>query len=143
MAVASRKEVFNVDINKVYDVLLDYEKYSEFMTGVDKVEVLEFNEESSRVEYNINVVKKLKYILSLKQQRPTKISWSFESGDLFKKNEGAWELEDLGDGKTQVNYTVEIEAKGFIPGAGKIAQKLTETQLPGLMKSIEQRAKAL
>ena len=143
MAHATRSEVFDVDINNIYEVLLDYEKYPEFMTGVDKVTILDSSESESRVEYQINVIKKLNYILKLEQSRPTQISWSFESGDLFKVNSGSWNLKDLGDGKTEVVYNVEVEAKGFFPGSGKIAQKLTETQLPGLMESIRERAKSL
>ena len=113
------------------------------MTGVDKVTTLESSETSAKVEYEINVIKKLRYTLNLKQTKPTEISWSFNSGDLFKVNEGAWKLKDLGDGKTEVEYSVDIDIKGFIPGSGKIAEKLTETQLPGLMKSVCDRAKAL
>ena len=101
MTQATRTETFDVDINKIYQVLCDYESYSEYMTGVDKVSVLEkLSDSEFLVEYQINVIKK-------------------------------------------VTYNVEIQAKGFIPGSGKIAQKLTETQLPGLMSSIKERAKAL
>ena len=62
MAHATRSEVFDVDINNIYEVLLDYEKYPEFMTGVDKVTILDSSETESRVEYQINVIKKLNYI---------------------------------------------------------------------------------
>ncbi len=143
MAKANRTEVFDAPIENVYAVLLDYESYPDFMTGVDKVTTLESSETSAKVEYEINVIKKLRYTLNLKQTKPTEISWSFNSGDLFKVNEGAWKLKDLGDGKTEVEYSVDIDIKGFIPGSGKIAEKLTETQLPGLMKSVCDRAKAL
>lgn len=144
MTQATRTETFDVDINKIYQVLCDYESYSEYMTGVDKVSVLEkLSDSEFLVEYQINVIKKLKYVLKLVQTEPTQVKWTFDSGDLFKVNQGSWDLKDLGDGKTEVTYNVEIQAKGFIPGSGKIAQKLTETQLPGLMSSIKERAKAL
>ena len=144
MTQATRSETFDVDINKVFQVLCDYQSYSEYMTGVDKVSVLEeLSASEFLVEYQINVIKKLKYVLRLVQTEPTQVKWSFESGDLFKVNNGSWDLKDLGDGKTEVTYNVEIQTKGFIPGSGKIAQKLTETQLPGLMSSIQERAKAL
>jgi uncharacterized membrane protein len=40
--------------------------------------------------------------------RPTRISWAQEDGDL-KSVEGSWELEDLGDGRTGVTYSLEVD----------------------------------
>ncbi len=39
---------------------------------------------------------------------PTRISWTQEEGDL-KSVEGSWELEDLGDGRTGVTYSLEVD----------------------------------
>jgi ribosome-associated toxin RatA of RatAB toxin-antitoxin module len=41
-------------------------------------------------------------------QQPTRISWAQEEGDL-KSVEGSWELEDLGDGRTRVTYSLEVD----------------------------------
>lgn len=143
MAKASRTEVFDVEISKIYDVIVDYEKYPEFVVGVNEVEVIDQTETSAKVTYSIDMIKKLTYTLDLVQEKPNKVSWSFNSGDLFKVNSGAWELKDLGDGTTEVTYSLELEIKGFIPGAKMIVNKLTETSLPSMMKSYKERAKAL
>lgn len=37
---------------------------------------------------------------------PTRLSWSQEKGDL-KSVDGSWELEDLGEGRTQATYTLD------------------------------------
>ncbi len=39
---------------------------------------------------------------------PARISWIQEDGDL-KSVEGNWELEDLGDGRTGVTYSLEVD----------------------------------
>lgn len=143
MAQAKRSEIFDIDINKFYEVLVDYKNYPEFVTGVNEIEILEFSETSARVKYSIDMIKKLTYTLKMTHVKPNKVAWAFESGDLFKINQGSWELKDLGNGKTQVDYSIELDIKGFIPGSGMIVNKLTETSLPSMMKSYFQRAKSL
>jgi ribosome-associated toxin RatA of RatAB toxin-antitoxin module len=104
------------------------------------VDVLAKSETESRVEFGLNMIKKFKYILVLKQTNPTEVSWSFESGDIFKKNEGHWKLKDLGDGRTDVTYSLEVEIKGFAPKS--LVSSLTEKNLPAMLKSYESRCKS-
>lgn len=40
MANATRTEVVDVDINKLYDVIVDYAKYPEFVDGVSSTKVI-------------------------------------------------------------------------------------------------------
>ncbi|MFG1494423.1 type II toxin-antitoxin system RatA family toxin [Halobacteriovorax sp. GFR7] len=143
MAKASRTEVFDIDINKLYDVIVDFESYPEFVLGVNDIKVHDMTDESGVVEYSIDMIKKLNYHLDMKMSRPSKVAWTFKKGDLFKINDGGWDLKDLGDGKTEVTYSLEIEVKGFIPGSKMIVNKLTETSLPSMMKSFYERAKGL
>ena len=140
MANATRTEIFDVEINKLYDVIIDYNSYPDFVDGVSATKVLEQDESSARVEYSLNLIKKFKYILNLKQERPTHVSWTFESGDIFKANTGSWELKDLGDGKTAVTYNLDVNIKGFVPKA--IVNKLTTSSLPTMMQSYHDRAKS-
>ncbi len=140
MAKASRTEVFNGPIEKLYNVIADFESYPEFVLGVNDIKVHDMSETSGVVEYTIDMIKKLNYKLDMKLSRPTNVEWTFKSGDLFKTNSGGWQLKDLGDGKTEVTYSLEIEVKGFIPGSKMIVNKLTETSLPSMMKSFFDRA---
>lgn len=140
MASASRTEVVDVDINKLYDVLVDYEKYPEFVDGVSAIKVLAKDDKTAKVEYNLNMIKSFKYIINLKQERPNRLSWTLDSGDLFKKNDGEWKLKDLGNGKTEVTYTLDLDFKMFAPSS--ILSALTEKNLPVMMGSFFKRAKA-
>lgn len=140
MASASRTEVVDVDINKLYDVLVDYEKYPEFVDGVSAIKVLSKDDKSAKVEYSLNMIKSFKYTINLKQERPNRLSWTLDSGDLFKKNDGEWKLKDLGNGKTEVTYSLDLDFKMFAPSS--ILSALTEKNLPSMMSSFFKRAKA-
>ena len=140
MATATRTEIVDVDINKLYDVIVDYAKYPEFVDGVSSTKVLSQDEKSAKVEYSVNMIKSFKYTLATKQSRPTHVSWTLDSGDLFKKNEGEWKLKDLGNGKTEVTYTLEVDFKMFAPNS--ILTALTSKNLPLMMESFFKRAKS-
>jgi len=140
MATATRTETVDVDINKLYDVITDYARYPEFVDGVSSIKVLSQNEKEAKVEYAVNMIKSFKYVISTSQTRPTKVSWVLESGDLFKKNDGSWTLKDLGNGKTEVTYSLEVDFKMFAPNA--ILTALTEKNLPVMMQSFFKRAKS-
>jgi ribosome-associated toxin RatA of RatAB toxin-antitoxin module len=140
MANASRTEVVDVEIHKLYDVLIDYGKYPDFVDGVSGIKVLSQNDTSAKVEYSIDMIKSFKYIIAIKQEKPTRISWTFESGDLFKKNDGEWKLKDLGNGKTEVTYSLDLDFKMFAPSS--ILSALTNKNLPIMMESFFKRAKS-
>ena len=139
MASVEKTIVFDVPIDAIYETLIAYEQYPEFVDGVDEIKVLESNEEGARVEYSLNVIKKLNYILTLSHEKPHRLSWELESGDIFKKNSGSWELKDLGDGTTEVKYNLDVDVKLFVPKM--IAKKLVEGNLPRMLKAYEEQAK--
>jgi len=141
MAQASRTEIVDVDINKLYNVIADFAKYPEFVDGVSAIKVLSQNETEAKVEYSLNVIKTFKYIINTKMERPTRVSWVLDSGDIFKKNDGSWLLKDLGNGKTEVTYSLEVDVKMFAPGA--VINALTTKNLPIMMQSFFKRAKSL
>ena len=137
MPQATRTEIWNAPIETVYNVLQDYDSYPEFVDGCSSTDVLSKDESGAEVEFGLNLIKKFKYILELSHDRPNSISWKFKSGDIFKKNDGSWQLKDLGDGKTEVHYTLEVEIKGFAPKA--MVNSLTEKNLPAMLKSYHDR----
>jgi coenzyme Q-binding protein COQ10 len=139
MASASRTEITDVEINKLFEVLIDYAKYPEFVDGVSAIKIISQNETSAKVEYSINMIKNFKYIINIKQVKPNLITWTLDSGDLFKKNDGEWKLKDLGNGKTEVTYTLDLDFKMFAPSS--ILSALTSKNLPIMMESFFKRAR--
>jgi len=141
MAHAEITEVFDVSIDKIFKVLTDFESYPNFMDGVSKVEVTNREGNNIEAEYSLNIIKKFSYKMNHVVEEPNKISWSFLSGDLFKKSDGSWTLKDLGDGKTEVSYEVDIDFKVMVPGM--VSKKLVKSNLPSMLKSVLKQAKAL
>lgn len=141
MASAERVEVFDAPIENVFKVLTDYESYPDFMDGVKSVEILSGDAKKAKVKYNLDIIKKFTYTLDLVAKENESISWTFDSGDLFKKNNGKWTLKDLGDGTTEVTYSIDIDFKMMVPGM--ISKKLVSSNLPSMMKQVCKRAKNL
>jgi coenzyme Q-binding protein COQ10 len=143
MARAERVEVFDVPAEKFYQAVIDYRSYSSFVDGVKSVEVQQESPAGAKVVFNLNLIKEISYVLNLKHTPHTEVSWSLVSGDLMKINNGKWSIKDLGGGRTEVTYSLEIELKGFIPGLGLIEKTLVNTNLPLTMKSFAKRAQSL
>lgn len=140
MPKAERVEEFDLSAEKFFDVITDYESYPDFVDGVSSIKVLSKTESSARVEYSLNLIKKFTYVLKMEQKRPNRLTWSFESGDIFKSNVGSWEIESLSKNKIRVTYKIEVDIKGFVPGM--IVDKLVSHNLPAMMKSYYDEAKS-
>jgi coenzyme Q-binding protein COQ10 len=138
MASAERVEVMNASCEQIFKVLTDYETYPEFMEGVTCVEVVNRDGANIKAKYDLNLIKKFTYTIDLVEESPSRVSWSFDAGDFFKKNNGSWDLKDLGDGTTEVTYKLDIDFKIMVPGM--ISKKLVKTSLPSMMKAVETRA---
>ncbi len=141
MPSVDRTATFNASIENIFSVLKDFRSYPEFVEGVEAIEILEESATNVRAEYSVNMVKEFKYILNISLNEPNSVSWELESGDLFKKNNGHWNLKKISDNKTEVTYGLEVEFKGFAPKM--IVNKLVKTNLPSMMKSFQERAEAL
>ena len=140
MAGASTTEGFNCTVDEFYAIISDYEKYPEFLSEVKNIEVLREENGKKLVEYTVNVVKDFKYRLWMVEEAPSKITWSFDSGDLFKVSDGSWVLEDEA-GKTRATYSVEAKFTMFVPGP--VAKALVSVNLPNMVSSYHKRVKEL
>ena len=143
MAKAVRTEVYEVPINKFFQAIADFKSYPQFVDGVSAMDILKEEGQHSKVKMSVNIIKSFSYVLNLKKIEPTEVSWTLDSGDLLKVNNGKWTLKDLGNNKTEVTYSLEIEVKGFLPGLGLIEKTLVNTNLPLTMKAFAKRAQSL
>lgn len=139
MAAVERTEVFQAPVTRIYQVLIDYASYPEFVDGVTSIEIHHQDETGAKVTYNLNLIKTFSYTIDLKHEPNHSVSWSLVDGDFFKKNNGSWILKDLGDGTTEVTYTLDLDFKVMVPGM--ISKRLTKSNLPSMMKSIHKRAR--
>ncbi len=140
MAQASRTETYDVPLEKFYKAIVDYKNYPKFVDGVKTIDVSGESETGATVKMGISVIKEISYTIKLVHEMNKKVSWSFVSGDLMKVNNGRWELKSLGENKTEVTYSLEVELKGFMPGLSIIEKTLVNTNLPMTMKAFAKHA---
>ena len=53
-------------------------------------------------------VRRIKTLVRFSYEGPTRLSWKQEKGDM-KAVDGAWELEDLGKGRTRATFVLEAD----------------------------------
>jgi coenzyme Q-binding protein COQ10 len=143
MAAVVREVVIDAPIEKLYGVIVDYERYPEFVPGIKSVRVRTQGAEK-HVEYELDLgVKKIRYTLRLEEARPTRVRWSLVSGDLMKVSNGSWELSPDGQ-RTRARYAVELQASKppLVPQAliDRVSDELTKVQLPRTLDAFKARA---
>ncbi len=124
----------------VYEVITDFEAYPEFLSETRHVEVIHKNTKSAQVDFEIKVIKTIRYTLDYKLSQNKGISWTFVEGDGFKDCFGSWSLEDK-DGVTEATYEVDVSFGLFVPK--KITEMLVGKNLPNLMQAFKDRAESL
>ena len=83
----------------------------EWQGGLDVMTVLERDSEGrpTLVETENDIkVRRIKAHVRFRYEGPTRLAWTQEKGDM-KSVEGAWTLEDLGDGRTRATYTLDAD----------------------------------
>lgn len=138
MPGATRSIVINAPVEKVFDVITQYDKYAQFLSEVKEVRTSDRKGNEVKVHYKVDVMKTIKYSILVKEERPTRMSWSFIEGEFMKDNKGSWVLEPAGEGKTKATYTVEMALGALVPKT--IVNALVETSLPKMLDAFKRRA---
>ncbi|ATB34403.1 type II toxin-antitoxin system RatA family toxin [Melittangium boletus] len=141
MAGATRTIVINAPPDKLFDVITNYDKYGEFLPEVKKIWTSERKGNEVKVHYEVDVIKTIHYTILVKEERPTRMSWTFVEGEVMKDNKGSWVLEPDGEGRTKATYTVDMALGALVPKA--IVTKLAETSLPKMLDAFKRRAESL
>lgn len=140
MPGASRSIVFNANIEKCFSIISDYERYPEFLPEVKRIRTSNRRGVEVDVHYEADVVKTIKYTVHMKEDRPSRVTWSFIDGEFMKDNKGGWLLEDLGGNKTKGTYSIEVTLGPLVPKS--IVTALVDTQLPKLLENFKKRIEA-
>lgn len=140
MASAAVKEVFPCSPEQFFKIISDFESYPEILAEVKECKVVRSEGSRKLVEFNVAVIKTFTYRMWITEEAPKRMSWTLESGDIFKTSTGFWELTDKG-GKTEATYSVEATFKVFVPGM--VAKALVSVNLPNMMSAYQKRVKEL
>jgi len=132
--------VINTPVEKVFAVIKDYERYPEFLPEVKSTRISNRQGDEVDVQYEVDVLKKIRYTLRLKEEPPSRISWTFVEGELMRDNRGHWLLEDLGGGKTRATYNIEMKLGPLVPKS--IVNVLVDSSLPKMLEAFKKRAES-
>jgi ribosome-associated toxin RatA of RatAB toxin-antitoxin module len=141
MAGASRSIVVNAPPEKVYDIVIAYDRYPEWLPEVKKIQTSDRKGNEVKVHYEVDFkIKTIRYTILAKEERPKKMSWSFIEGEVMKDNKGSWVLEPEGEGRTKVTYSVEVAVGPLVPKS--ILNTLVDQSLPKMLEAVKRRAEA-
>lgn len=140
MAKATTTEVFNCSPDQFFAVISDYSKYPEFLAEVKSCTVLKTEGTKKLVEYKVQLIKSFTYTIWMTEDKPSKITWEFASGDLFKTMKGHWILKEEA-GKTRATYEVDATFGMFVPGP--VASAAVSVNLPNMISAYHRRIKQI
>lgn len=142
MAQAEIRETLNVDKDKLYQVVVRYEDYPQFVTGCRSVQVERSGPGRCRVAYRVSMIKEVAYTVEQREDPGSGlVEWNLVESDFLKRNSGRWQLQAAGPGRTNVYYAVEVEFK--IPVPSLILNRLIKGSLPEMIRSFYERAQAI
>jgi uncharacterized membrane protein len=131
-------------IDLVYAVAADVEGSPQWQPEIKVAECVERGGGEQRLVHMETdaKVRTLSAEMRFSYERPARISWVQEEGDL-KSVEGRWELEDLGDGRTSVTYSLEVDLGRMLgmvirgPVVGVLRGQLVDSMPEKLKRFVE------
>ena len=124
------------------EVILDFEKYPEFLPEVKKTIVHERSDDSMLVSFFVEVKVggmdvKTDYTTRYTLDGNT-IRWTLDKSDSMSKNEGFWQLDETDDGETRAVYENEIITTLPIPE--ELQKLFADQEMPRMMQRFRDRA---
>ena len=127
----------------VMGVIAGFEAYPSWAQGVKKAEPVDAGKRPEQVYFELDASPiKDAYTLAYDWDGDDGVSWSLVEGKMLKAMDGAYLLEDRGDGSTEVTYRLAVDIS--IPMIGMLKRKaekvIIDTALKGLKKRVESLA---
>jgi carbon monoxide dehydrogenase subunit G len=109
--IGSSTAEIDAPVDRVWALVEDVESAPEWQGGLKSLRALERDDDGRAVRCETETdakVKSVKSIVRFTYDGPERLTWTQEKGDLKSVN-GSWELNDLGDGRTQAIYSIEVD----------------------------------
>jgi len=140
MPKSVRSIVINAAPARCFQVITDFERYPQFVEELKTAKILKREPNFLRVEFAVKIIKEISYTLDLTTKPDQEVSWTMHKG-FFKKNIGGWKLKELGGGKTEATYEVDVEFGLLVPSS--VVKMLQENNLPKMLQAFKKRIEAL
>jgi coenzyme Q-binding protein COQ10 len=138
MAGATRTIVINAPPDKVFDTIINYDRYPQWLPEVKKIHTSDRKGNEVKIHYEVDFkIKTIRYTILAREERPQRMSWSFVEGEVMKDNKGSWVLEPEGEGRTKVTYNVEVAVGPLVPKS--FLNTLVDQTLPKMLESLKRR----
>ncbi|MEY2568875.1 MAG: hypothetical protein QOE35_3404 [Actinomycetota bacterium] len=106
--------------DRCWEVLLDFERYPEWVGDLKQVEVLERDDSGrgTRVSFRAAAMgRSTSYTLAYDYtEEPRVLAWVLERGDLMRKLDGSYVFDPVDGQRTHVTYHLEAELIVPLPG---------------------------
>lgn len=141
----SASEEIDAPVAEVWDVVQDTATAPEWQNGMDKmtVKTRDADGRPELVETETDAtVRTVKSTVRFHYEPETKLTWTQEKGDM-RSVVGAWELEDLGGGRTKATYSLDADPGRVLgmlirgPVEGKIRDLLVKARPRELKARVE------
>lgn len=133
-------------IDEVFAVAADIEGSPRWQPEIKLAECVESDSEGRQILVRMETDAKVRTVgsvLRFAYEEPSAINWHQEDGDL-KSVDGAWEFEDLGEGRTRATYRMRVDLGRMLgmlirgPVVGVLRAQIVETmpdKLKGFVES--------
>ncbi len=137
-----RDIVIDAPIERVFDVIADYQRYPEFLPDMKAVTVHSRHDDGVLIaEFELELIMRISYTLRLTEDRPHRVRWALESAKMMTQNDGGWTLGSTDDGHTRAVYDLDVTLRGLIPRS--VSDRLVGQTLPQTLGRFKARAEAL
>ena len=127
----------------VMAVIADFGSYPSWATGVKQAEVLEQGADgrAQRVRFVIDAAPiKDEYTLAYDWDDDRQVTWALVSGKVLKGMDGAYVLDDAGNGSTRVTYRLAVVVS--IPMIGMLRRKAEKVIVDIALDGLKQRGES-
>lgn len=134
--------VVDAPAGDVMAVIADFPSYPQWVSAAKQVEVLESGADgrARRVRFVLDAGSvKDDYVLAYTWDGDRSVSWTLESSQLMKRQDGSYTLA-ASDGRTEVTYRITIDTK--IPLLGMMKRKAEKVILDTALKELKKRVES-
>jgi ribosome-associated toxin RatA of RatAB toxin-antitoxin module len=136
-----RSIVVNTAPEKLYAVIVDYERYPEFLDNIKMAKVVKRDGHRVEVDFEVSLIgKRIPYTLAFEEEPVKGIRWTLVKSSFMKENNGAWTLRKDGDAKTHATYALSVKVSSFIPRA--LSTSIAGSELPKVLEAFKKRTEA-
>jgi coenzyme Q-binding protein COQ10 len=139
MSNAVQKSIIvNATPEKLYAVIVDYERYPEFLDNMKLARIVKREGNQAEVDFEVSLLgKRIPYTLAFEEAPHKGIRWKLVKSSFMKENNGSWALRPEGEGRTHATYSLEVKISSFIPKA--LSTSLAGAELPKVLEAFRKR----